>query len=306
MKSMKIMLSAMLLTMSLGGFAQDDDELLGLTESEEATEQEEAYLPITPIEKSFFQRVHIGYTGTNVKYTNFGQSPDYNNFFLSGVALGWTSDIKLMGTKPLYLELGATFTYHTGRSKGDSIYIYHSNVGDGEETYRHYRIQAFSLTIPVSLTYQFKNPFGVENLTLAPFAGIYARFNLVANRWETTTMTDFVAGNDGKGIATGTTVSRDHRSLMESERAGGWMYGKLHVGKLCQFGAQVGVNAYYKKYSFGLAYMHDITPFAGHKSSGELSYKETGEGGYLPNIGTNCDEKVSTRHNFAVTLGYVF
>lgn len=303
---MKIMLSAMLLTASLGGFAQDDDELLGLTVGEETVDLAEVSAPTTPSEKPFFHRVHIGYTGTNVKYTNFGQSPDYNNYFLSGVSVGWTGDFKLLKTQPFYLELGATLTYHTGKSKGDSIYIYHSNVGDGEETYRHYRIQAFSLTIPVNLSWQFKNPFNVEGLTLAPYAGAYLRFNLVANRWETTTSTEFVKGNDGKGIPTTTTLTRQHKSLMKSERDGGWMYGRLHTGKLAQFGVQVGVNAFYKRYSFGIAYMHDLTPFAGHTSSGQLTSKETKEGGYLPSIGTNCDEKISTRHNFAINVGYIF
>ena len=306
MKSMKIMLSAMLLTASLGGFAQDDDELLGLTVGEETVDLAEVSAPTTPSEKPFFHRVHIGYTGTNVKYTNFGQSPDYNNHFLSGVSVGWTGDFKLLKTQPFYLELGATLTYHTGKSKGDSIYIYHSNVGDGEETYRHYRIQAFSLTIPVNLSWQFKNPFNVEGLTLAPYAGAYLRFNLVANRWETTTSTEFVKGNDGKGIPTTTTLTRQHKSLMKSERDGGWMYGRLHTGKLAQFGVQVGVNAFYKRYSFGIAYMHDLTPFAGHTSSGQLTSKETKEGGYLPSIGTNCDEKISTIHNFAINVGYIF
>ena len=116
MKSMKIMLSAMLLTASLGGFAQDDDELLGLTVGEETVDLAEVSAPTTPSEKPFFHRVHIGYTGTNVKYTNFGQSPDYNNHFLSGVSVGWTGDFKLLKTQPFYLELGATLTYHTGKS----------------------------------------------------------------------------------------------------------------------------------------------------------------------------------------------
>ena len=80
---------------------------------------------------------------------------------------------------------------------------------------------------------------------------------------------------------------------------------KLHVGKLLQPGVQLGVNAYYKKYTFGIAYMRDLTKFAGHKSSPELTSKSTPEGGNLPNIGTNCDEKVSTANNFMITVGYI-
>ena len=52
--------------------------------------------------------------------------------------------------------------------------------------------------------------------------------------------------------------------------------------------------------------MYDLVPFAKHKSSPELTTKETPEGGLLPSIGTNCDEKVTTSHNFALTVGYVF
>ena len=38
MKSMKLMLPALLLSLSLGAFAQDDDEMLEATSEEEATE----------------------------------------------------------------------------------------------------------------------------------------------------------------------------------------------------------------------------------------------------------------------------
>ena len=81
---------------------------------------------------------------------------------------------------------------------------------------------------------------------------------------------------------------------------------KLHVGKLLQPGAQIGVNAYYNHYYLGVSYMYDLVPFSKHKSSPELTTRETPEGGLLPNIGTNCNEKVTTSHNFALTVGYIF
>ena len=304
MKLMKLMPAAMLLCLSLGAYAQDEDLTEETSGEEEATE---VFVPGTPSEKKFFQRVQFGFTGTNVKYTNFGLSPDYNNYFLKGVSLGWIGDLQIAKKMPIYFEIGATFTYHTGRSKGDSIYIYHSNLGDGEETSRHYRIQAFSVTIPVNVSYQFRNVLGVEDFTLAPYAGVYFRFNVVCNRWETTSFQEYVKGNEGKGVAVGEpVVSRVNKSLMSDERNGGWWQHKPHVGTLVQPGAQVGVNAFYKNFSFGLAYMYDLIPFAGHKSSPVLTAKVTNEGGRLPNIGTNCNEKVSTSHNFSVTVGYVF
>ena len=304
MKPLKLLPAALLMIFSLGAFAQDDDdELLAATADEDATA--EVLAPTLPTEKSLFQRVQIGFLGTNVKYSNFGLSPDYNNFFLTGVSVGWAANFRIAKKIPLYLDLGATLAYHTGKSKGDSIYSYHSqpgDLGDGEYTKRHYRIQAFSITIPVSVSYQFRDAFHVDGLTLAPFAGLYFRFNVVCNRWETMSSTSYY-----NGVAQGdAVVSRINKSLMSEERDGGWWSHKTHVGKLCQPGAQIGVNAYYHRYSFGIAYMRDLINFAGHHSSPELTSKSTKEGGNLPSIGTNCDEKVSTANNFAIIVGYTF
>ena len=66
------------------------------------------------------------------------------------------------------------------------------------------------------------------------------------------------------------------------------------------------VSAYYKRYTLGVSYMRDLMPFSSHSSSPELTSKTTAQGGNLPSIGTNCDEKVSTANNFAITVGYVF
>ncbi|MBP5742194.1 MAG: hypothetical protein J6W49_01985 [Paludibacteraceae bacterium] len=302
MKLMKIMPAALLLCLSLGAYAQDEDV------SEDAVAEDEAgevFVPSTPTEKKFFQRVQLGFQGTNVKYTNFGQSPDYNNYFLKGVSLGWMGDFKIAKNYPIYFEIGATFTYHTGLSKGDSIYRYHDepgDLGDGEYTKRHYRIQAFSVTIPVSVSYQFRDAFNVEDFTLAPYAGVYFRFNAVCNRWETKATTHYFDG----AVTAVDPIARQSKSLMSDERNDGWWEHKPHKGTLVQPGVQIGVNAFYKNYTFGLAYMYDLVPFAGHKSSPVLTSKTTKEGGNLPSIGTNCDEKVSTSHNFAITVGYVF
>ena len=302
MKLMKIMPAALLLCLSLGAYAQDEDVSADAVAEDEAGE---VFVPSTPIEKKFFQRVQLGFQGTNVKYTNFGQSPDYNNYFLKGISLGWMGDFKIAKNYPIYFEIGATFTYHTALSKGDSIYRYHNepgDLGDGEYTKRHYRIQAFSVTIPVSVSYQFRNVFGVEDFTLAPYAGVYFRFNAVCNRWETKATTHYFDG----AVTAVDPIARQNKSLMSDERNGGWWEHKPHKGTLMQPGAQIGVNAFYKNFTFGLSYMYDLIPFAGHKSSPELTSKSTKEGGNLPSIGTNCDEKVSTAHNFAITVGYVF
>ena len=294
MKLMKMLPAALLLGLSLGAYAQEDDELLDAV----AEDSLEVLVPTTPTDAKTFHRVQIGYMGTNVKYTNFGESPDYNNFFLSGVSVGWIGDLRIAKKIDLFLELGANFTYHTGKSK-DKCWNVHE-----DESYR-YKIDAFTITVPVSINKQFKNVFGVDDLTLAPFAGLYFRFNVMAKRTATAYN---VAGEEVGKTYTASLMETDKgpTDLGESTPYMRSFDKKLHVGKLLQPGAQIGVNAYYKNYSFGLAYMRDLTPFAKHKSSPELTVNTTPQGGNLPNIGTNCDEEVSTANNFMITFGYIF
>ena len=306
MKSMKLMLPALLLTFGLGAFAQDDDELLEATSEDEAIE---SLVPKNPYEKPIFHRLQLGFVGTSAKYTNNSlqkspTAPRKETYFLPGVSLGGMGDLRLMTTQPFYIEVGTTFAYQTGNSKEDSIYSYHVGMPKGEYTIRNYRVHAFSLTIPINLTWQFRNIKGIEGFTLAPFAGVYGRFNLVANRKETATTTLY----DDNGNALPTTVTTISKSLRTDNNNGrnGWMEGRNHIGKLFQVGAQVGLNAFYKHYSFGVAYMCDITPFASASSPAGTTKVPKSVGGYTVTSGTGSDMYISTRHNFAVTVGYIF
>ena len=307
MKLLKIMPAALLLSLSLGVYAQEDDELTEGTEEDNV----EVSIPQNSTERPFFHRVQIGFMGTNAKYTNNSANPSptvptSEKYFLKGVTFGWIGDLKLTKNDvPLYLELGGMLTYHTGRT--DDIEVDQPAIVESVWSKTHYRIQAFSLTIPVSLSYQFKNVF-TEGLTLAPVAGVYARFNLVANRWETKTVEVYKKDASGNKVITSSSFDRTCKSLMEDNMNGhdGWMEGRTHTGKLVQVGAQVGVNAFYKHYSFGLTYMCDLNPFAKHSSPLGLTTKTTAQGGNLPTSGTGCDMEINTRHNFAVTVGYIF
>ncbi len=295
MNLMKILPAALLLSVSLNAFAQDEDETLG--DVEEATE---VAVPTTPSDVKFFHRVQLGYMGTGVKYAN--NKPNENTavlsekYFLSGITFGWVGDLRIDKDNSLFLEVGANLGVHVGASRDKNWNVAH-------DAYYRYKVKAFTASIPVSINKQFKDAFGVQDLTLAPFAGLNFRFNVMAKRKATE--------YDANGSKTGKTYTA---SLMKTDE--GPQYNestrymkafdkKLHVGKLLQPGVQLGVNAYYKKYTFGIAYMRDLTKFAGHKSSSELTSKSTPEGGNLPNIGTDCDEKASTANNFMITVGYI-
>lgn len=284
MNFIKFLPAALLLSFSLGAYAQDDEETEVVAEDEAA----EVFVPSTSVEKPFFHRVQIGYFGTNAKYTNDNPErqarvPMSEKYFLSGISLGWIGDIVLAKKIPLYLELGGLFGWQTGK---DNPYYNNPSYDDIYSA----RVNAVSLTIPVSVTYLFRNPWGVEDLTIAPLAGIYGRFNLLAERKL-------------KNSETGVT---DTRSLMKYSEDGGWMEGRKHTGKLLQIGAQVGANAFWKHYSFGVTYMIGFMPFASHNSPLGLSAKSTDQGGLIPSSGTGCDMKISTLHNVAVNFGYIF
>lgn len=308
MKSTRLMPAALLLSLSLGAFAQDELDDVEATEEETA----EVFVPSTPTEKNFFHRVQVGFIGTNAKYTNNNPErqprvPESEKYFLKGVTLGWMGDVKIAKKLPIYFEIGANLSYLTGKDSRFESERY--TLGSGATTDYATRVKAFTLQIPLNVSYQFRNVANVEGLTLAPFAGPYIHFNLIADRKQTKTETIYgdydAAGND---VITAVNVTSETKSLMKHNLNGedGWMEGRKHVGKLVQLGGQIGVNAFYKNYSFGLSYMLDFIPFAKHKSPLGLSSKETDEGGHIPTSGTGCDMKISTMHNFSVTVGYVF
>lgn len=308
MKLMKVMLSAMLLSLSLGAYAQDDDELLEAAAGEDSTE---VFVPSTPSEAKFFQRVQLGFAGMNAKYTNNSAqrsptAPASEKYFLKGVTFGWMGDLSIAKRMPLYLELGAMMTYLSGSNDGYTINRRSQLNGDGAVISYEQSVKAFTLAIPVGVTYQFKNVAGVKDLTVAPLAGVYARFNLMAKRKETKTEIVYGESVMGQDVVKEYNVTTQNKSLMKEERKGGWMEGRDHAGNLAQVGAQLGVNAFYKHYSFGFSYMYDITPFAKHSSPLGLTSQSTPQGGNLPSSGTGCDMEISTRHNFAITVGYIF
>lgn len=297
MNFLKLMPAALLMSLSLNAFAQDEDALLDEVTDEESTE----VVASTPTDKKFFQRVQLGYTGTAVNFEN--KKPDENTavlsekYFLSGITFGWAGDLRIDKDNSLFLEVGANLGVHVGTSKDKNWNVHH-------DAYYRYKVKAFTVAIPVSINKQFKDAFGVENLTLAPFAGLNFRFNVMAKRTATEYNED--GSKTGKTYTASLMKTDKGPDFGESTRYMRAFDKKLHVGKLLQPGVQLGVNAYYQRYFCGISYMYDLRPFAVHKSSPELTSKTTPEGGNLPNIGTNCDVKATTSHNIAINFGYVF
>lgn len=309
MNLMKIMPAALLLSLSLGVYAQDEDL------SEDAVAEDEAVevaAPTHPWEAPIFHRVQVGFAGTIAKYTNDGSQnpilPKSEDYFLKGGSVGWMCDIKLVKKMPLYLELGPSLAWQTGSTsrgpEGKFLPTVESRIMNYETS-----VQAFTLTIPVSVNYQLRNFMGVDGFMLAPFIGPYIRFNIIAKRKQTATETIYYPRDAAGNYAVKeVNITEENKTLMDDNLNGhdGWMEGRTHRGKLVQVGAQAGANAFYKHFSFGLAYMCDLTPFAKHSLPNGLYSEPRSVGGVTCSSGTGCDMEVSTRHNFAVTVGYVF
>ena len=88
MNLLKILPAAMLLSVSLGAFAQDDEELDAVAEDEVA----EVVVPTNPSDGKFFHRVQLGFVGTNAKYINNCETrparvPASEKYFLKGLSL---------------------------------------------------------------------------------------------------------------------------------------------------------------------------------------------------------------------------
>ena len=300
MKSMKLMLPALLLSLSLGAFAQDDDELMDATSEEDAAA--EVFVPSHPWEKPIFYRVQLGYLGTSAKYTNNSQNKSITilgneSHFLSGVSLGVISDIVLTKNRnlPLYAEVGALLNYQTGHYDGDR------KKNSTQKEIWHSRVYSLSMTIPINLSYQFRDIEKLKGITLAPFVGVYGRFNFVADRRLKLETENYTYD----GVLQDTKVEYKTMSLMKAD-PDGWAKAKPNAGKLFQMGAQVGVNAFYKRFSFGLQYMYEFIPFANNYSEEGNQKKPNDVGGYTVTAGTGTDMEITTKHNFAITVGYFF
>ena len=149
MNLMKIMPAALLLSLSLGVYAQDEETQI------EATEEEapEVFVPSTPTEKKFFHRVQVGFIGTNAKYTNHNverqaRVPQSEKYFLKGVSLGWMGDLQLTKKFPLYFEIGTNLSFLSGKDSRNETTRY--TLGSGVSTDYATRVQAFTLQIPIN------------------------------------------------------------------------------------------------------------------------------------------------------------
>lgn len=108
-----------------------------------------------------YNRIYIGYTPI------MATDDDIWDDTFHGLNVGYTKGLSLNGNVPLYLEVGANVQFNL--------------YSEEEYDYAHDLTMTFlQAQIPVNVTYLF--PLGDSGITLAPYAGLSAKFNILGKQ----------------------------------------------------------------------------------------------------------------------------
>lgn len=108
-----------------------------------------------------YNRIYIGYTPI------MATDDDMWDDTFHGLNVGYTKGLSLNGNVPLYLEVGANVQFNM--------------YSEEEYDYAHDLTMTFlQAQIPVNVTYLF--PLGDSGITLAPYAGLSAKFNILGKQ----------------------------------------------------------------------------------------------------------------------------
>ncbi len=166
-----------------------------------------------------YNRIYIGYTPI------MATDDDMWDDTFHGLNVGYTKGLSLNGNVPLYLEVGANVQFNLYSEK--------------EYDYAHDLTMTFlQAQIPVNVTYLF--PLGNSGITLAPYAGLSAKFNIL-----------------GKQKLENPDNGNSHEvDFFSKDDLGD------HTAKRFQVGMQLGANITFgEKLNLGIGYQRDLTSY---------------------------------------------
>lgn len=166
-----------------------------------------------------YNRIYIGYTPI------MATDDDIWDDTFHGLNVGYTKGLSLNGNVPLYLEVGANVQFNL--------------YSEEEYDYAHDLTMTFlQAQIPVNVTYLF--PLGDSGITLAPYAGLSAKFNIL-----------------GKQKLENPDNGNSHEVDFFSKDDQG-----DHTAKRFQVGMQLGANITFgEKLNLGIGYQRDLTSY---------------------------------------------
>lgn len=166
-----------------------------------------------------YNRIYIGYTPI------MATDDDMWDDTFHGLNVGYTKGLSLNGNVPLYLEVGANVQFNM--------------YSEEEYDYAHDLTMTFlQAQIPVNVTYLF--PLGDSGITLAPYAGLSAKFNIL-----------------GKQKLENPDNGNSHEvDFFSKDDLGD------HTAKRFQVGMQLGANIIFgEKLNLGIGYQRDLTSY---------------------------------------------
>lgn len=166
-----------------------------------------------------YNRIYIGYTPI------MATDDDMWDDTFHGLNVGYTKGLSLNGNVPLYLEVGANVQFNM--------------YSEEEYDYAHDLTMTFlQAQIPVNVTYLF--PLGDSGITLAPYAGLSAKFNIL-----------------GKQKLENPNNGNSHKvDLFSKDDMGDF------AAKRFQVGMQLGANITFgENWNLGIGYQRDLTSY---------------------------------------------
>lgn len=302
MKNFKLILSAILLTVSMSASAQfaNSSAKSGGTKSGSVLVKD----------CKNYGRFMFNYSPLHSKTTyEYGKTSLDGSTTMQGFRLGYTQGISLSKKIPLFIEVGGELSINTKKEKAgktrfgdvddvdddndddddddDYPYFaprtrsdYDSDYDDDDDDYADYekdfktRSTMIALTIPVTVSYKLAFNNG---LYVAPYLGVQFKLNLIGQ-----TKTKYT-GNDKETKKYWEDHGKTNWFSDDSSDKGGM--GKDGAWNRFQMGWRIGANFGYKKFNFNIGYAGDISPLYKYDKNKETEKIKTGS--VLIGVGCN-------------------
>lgn len=177
-----------------------------------------------------------GWSTLYLQYNPMTFDADGGDLDFTGFTFGFNRAISLSSSTPLFIEVGGALTYAYYSEDEDYGYDYDYDYDygydyDGTE----YKVNVWSLKVPVSLTYDWQV---ADKISILPYAGLTFRYNLAGK---------YKVEYDGDEI---------DANLFDDDEMGDSAFKRFQIGW------QIGVNAKFNKFLVGLSYGSDFSEIA--------------------------------------------
>ncbi len=255
MKTFKLMLSAALLTVSVGVSAQFANTT---SKSSGAKSGSSVFVK----DCNSYGRFSLSYSPLSFSYSS-GSSSSYSSDddeykSLHGFRLSYLNGISVSKKLPFFVEVGADLSFNTRK------YSYGS-----DDDYK-IRSTNMAIAIPIQATYKLAFNNGVY---LAPYFGLHFKLNVLGQDKETY-----------EGDYSGYDEDETAKWFKDDDYSGSGDEGYGY--KRFQFGWQTGLNVGYKKFNFNIGYSGD-SPIWKSKESYHGKKEKLKTGSLIVGIGVN-------------------